>query len=120
MSLSLAKKLKIIEAVGKGDKSHRDVAKEFSVAKSTVRLLCCKKSTIRKQLSLLSLISYMDYYGTITMCIYTQCNRTSTDFILNLNNKYFKGSKVILTLSRAYSIIERTRCGQAFLDKKIK
>ena len=25
-----------------------------------------------------------------------------------------------LTLSRAYSIIERTRCGQAFLDKKIK
>ena len=49
-SLSLAKKLKIIEAVGKGDKSHRDVAKEFSVAKSTVRLLCCKKGTIRKQL----------------------------------------------------------------------
>ena len=49
-ALSLAKKLKIIEAVEKGDKSHRDVAKEFSVAKSTVRLLCCK---IRKQLSLL-------------------------------------------------------------------
>ena len=45
--------LKIFEAVEKGDKSHRDVAKEFSVAKSTVRLLCCKKSTIRKQLSLL-------------------------------------------------------------------
>ena len=50
---SLAKKLKIIEAVEKGDKSNRDVAKEFSVAKSTVRLLCFKKSTIRKQLSLL-------------------------------------------------------------------
>ena len=45
--------LKIIEAVEKGDKSNLDVAKEFSVAKSTVRLLCCRKSTIRKQLSLL-------------------------------------------------------------------
>ena len=50
---SLAKKLKVIEAVEKGDKSHRDVAKEFSTCKSTVMLLCCKKSKIRKQLSLL-------------------------------------------------------------------
>ena len=47
-ALSLAKKLKIIEAVEKGDKSRCDVAKEFSVAKSTVSLLCCKKSMIRK------------------------------------------------------------------------
>ena len=47
-ALSLAKKLKIIEPVEKGDKSRRDVAKEFSVAKSTVSLLCCKKNTIRK------------------------------------------------------------------------
>ena len=40
-ALSISKKkLKIIEAVEKGDKSHLDVAKEFSVAKSTVRLLC--------------------------------------------------------------------------------
>ena len=43
----------MIKAMEKGDKSHRDVAKEFSVAQSTVRLLCCKKGTIRKQLSLL-------------------------------------------------------------------
>ena len=58
LSLSLVKKPKIIEAVEKGDKIHHDVAKEFSVAKSTVRLLCCKKSTIRRQLSLP--FSYMD------------------------------------------------------------
>ena len=32
----------------KGDKSRCDVAKEFSVAKSTVSLLCFKKSMIRK------------------------------------------------------------------------
>ena len=45
----------------KGDKSHRDVAKEFSVAKSTVRLFCCKKSTIRKQLYIIDYIAiYMD------------------------------------------------------------
>ena len=37
----------IVEAVEKGDKS-RDVAKEFSVAWSTVSLLCCKKSMIKK------------------------------------------------------------------------
>ena len=47
-ALSLAKKLKIIEAVEKGDKSRCDVAKEFLVAKSTVSLLCCKKSMFRK------------------------------------------------------------------------
>ena len=44
----------------KGDKSHLDVAKEFSVAKSTVRLLCSRKVQLESmQLSLL-LISYMD------------------------------------------------------------
>ena len=32
----------------KGDKSRCDIPKEFSVAKNTVSLLCCKKSTIRK------------------------------------------------------------------------
>ena len=40
-------------AVEKGDKSHLNLLNEFSVAKNTVRLLCCRKSTIRKQLSLL-------------------------------------------------------------------
>ena len=83
----------------KGDKSHRDVAKEFSVAKSTVRLLCCKKSTIRKQLSLLQLISYMDkIYKCSYYNVYTQCNSTLPliSYILNLNNKYFKASTVIL------------------------
>ena len=38
----------------KGDKSHLDVAKEFSVAKSTVRLLCSRKVQLESmQLSLL-------------------------------------------------------------------
>ena len=54
-ALSISKKkLKIIEAVEKGDKSHLDVAKEFSVAKSTVRLLCSRKVQLESmQLSLL-------------------------------------------------------------------
>ena len=54
-ALSISKKkLKIIEAVKKGDKSHLDVAKEFSVAKSTVRLLCSRKVQLESmQLSLL-------------------------------------------------------------------
>ena len=54
-ALSISKKkLKIIEAVEKGYKSHVDVAKEFSVAKSTVRLLCSRKVQLESmQLSLL-------------------------------------------------------------------
>ena len=46
--------LKIIEVVGKGDKSHLDVANEFSVA-NRVQLGCSVvgKVQLRKQLSLL-------------------------------------------------------------------